>query len=73
MILQYDSLDTIGNNDEDYGTDEDREDDDPKGVDSDDDVDMHDDPHMEGVEVLHDGTIPIDTEIQVGYAEKKSR
>ena len=66
MILQYDGLDTIGNNDEDYGTDEDHEQ-------SDDDFDMEDDPHMEGVVDLEDETIPVEQEVQVGYADKKSR
>ena len=68
MILQYDGLDTIGNNDEDYGTDEDHE---PP---SDDDIDMEIDPHMECVgEDVVDNTMPMEQEVQVGYAEKKSR
>ncbi len=69
MILQYDGLDIIGNNDEDYGTEEDHED-------NEDDFEMGDDPHMEGVEVVDDETVAyneMEPEVEVGYADKKSR
>ena len=73
MILQYNGLDTIGNYDEDYGTDEDQET-------SNDDIDMENNPHMEGlgedgegVRIEQEVQDAIEKEVQVGYAEKKSR
>ena len=67
MILQYDGLDTIRNYDKEYGTDKDHES-------SDDNIEMEIDPHMEGEgEDVDDETMPIEQEVQGGYADKKAR
>ena len=71
MILQYDGLDTIGDNDDDYG----EHDEIGLSDDSDDDFDMGEDPHMEGVDANEVDVVPIviEHEVQVGYAENRSR
>ncbi len=67
IILRYDGLDTIGNYVEDCGMDKDHDS-------SDDDIDTEDDAYMEGVgEDVEDATMPVEQEVQVGYAETKSR
>ena len=62
-------MDTIGDHEDDYGLETEI------GEYSDYDFDMGEDPHMEGLKVMDDPVDPIviELEVQVGYAEKKSR